>query len=346
MLGRVFVDVNGGYRSRSLSFSDTRRDAWFGETASWTADYEVKNGPALDTSAGVRVWRTLVARVGYTRFTDTRAAAIVGSVPHPFFFNQERGISGESPGLKQEEQALHLGALWAVPVNPRLEVAVFGGPSLFQLKRDLVEDVRYADSSYPYDNVAFDGTIVKTVKDQGFGFHAGADVAYFFTRTVGVGALVQFTRGRVDLTSPATGGSLSVDVGGLQAGGGIRLRFGGRPARASRPAPPASRRPSDDRRTDKPTQPARPSERPYNTPVPTPGQAAAPEIPEPRTHAYTRVAAPVFIVADATREPLVVLRPRTRVKVLEQDGEWLRIEFSDPRWGARVGWVQRTHCDW
>jgi hypothetical protein len=30
------------------------------------------------------------------------------------------------------------------------------------------------------------------------------------------------------------------------------------------------------------------------------------------------------------------------VRVLEEAGDWVRIEFSDPQYGPGVGWVQRT----
>src|SRR5687767_10208596 len=84
---RVFVNLNGGFQSNTLSFGDTRTDPWFGESASWTADYRVKSGPQFDLGGGVRIWRNLLAQVSYSQFRDTHAAAIVGQVPHPFFFS-------------------------------------------------------------------------------------------------------------------------------------------------------------------------------------------------------------------------------------------------------------------
>jgi hypothetical protein len=222
---RVFINLNGGFQSNTLSFGDTRTDPLSGESASWTADYRVKSGPQFDLGGGVRVWRNLLAQVSYARFRDTQAAAIAGEVPHPFFFSQPRAIAGDSPALKQQEQSFHVAAAWTFPVTKHLDVSVFGGPSVYLLKRDLIANVTYADN-YPYDSATFSQATVERVSTRDLGFHAGADVTWLFTRSVGVGAVVRFTRASVALDSPANAGTVSLDLGGLQFGGGLRLRLG------------------------------------------------------------------------------------------------------------------------
>lgn len=336
-LSRVFIDANGGYQSSSLSFSDTRRDPWFGETASWTADYEVKSGPAFDAAGGVRVWGPLVARVGYSRFTDTRAAAIVGAIPHPFFFSRDRAIAGEAQGLKQEEQAIHVGALVLLPLSRMFEISIFGGPSFFRVKRDLVQDVEYSDT-YPYDTANFTGTAMGRAENSGLGFHAGADLTYFFSRAVGIGAIVRFSQARVTLRSPAHSGSLPLDVGGLQAGGGLRFRFGGRstlrrPERGTASSP--TRRPvlvepvEAPRDREAPTAPGEPASAPApdEPKVREPAPPAAPGPAAPGTAAMIRLEAPIFISPDSKRTPLAILKPLTAIRLLEDRGEWLLIEF-------------------
>jgi hypothetical protein len=49
-------------------------------------------------------------------------------------------------------------------------------------------------------------------------------VGYFFSRQVGVGFTVQVAGATVALPSTG-GGTTEVKAGGLQAGGGLRLRF-------------------------------------------------------------------------------------------------------------------------
>lgn len=54
-------------------------------------------------------------------------------------------------------------------------------------------------------------------------------------------------------------------------------------------------------------------------------------------------AAPAFLLPDTTRTPLRVLERGTRLRVLEERGDWVRVEFNDPQFGPRVGYVQRKY---
>lgn len=100
---------------------------------------------------------------------------------------------------------------------------LFGGPSFFQVTQGVATDFTYLDS-YPYDSASFDAAVTTTAKQSKVGFNAGGDVAFFFSRQVGVGFTAQFAGATVNLPS-VSGGTTNVKAGGLQAGGGLRLRF-------------------------------------------------------------------------------------------------------------------------
>jgi hypothetical protein len=53
--------------------------------------------------------------------------------------------------------------------------------------------------------------------------NVGGDVAYFSTPHVGVGGTAQSTGATFEMTVPS--GTADVKAGGLQVGGGLRLRF-------------------------------------------------------------------------------------------------------------------------
>jgi hypothetical protein len=58
------------------------------------------------------------------------------------------------------------------------------------------------------------------------GYNLGVDMAWRFARNVGVGLLIRFSEGKQAFTpSPAGSAPVDVTVGGLQAGGGLRLIF-------------------------------------------------------------------------------------------------------------------------
>jgi hypothetical protein len=48
---------------------------------------------------------------------------------------------------------------------------------------------------------------------------------------------------------------------------------------------------------------------------------------------------PVFIAPDATRTPLRVAAQGTVFTVVAEEGEWTKVQFKDPQWGVRVGYV-------
>ena len=162
-------------------------------------------------------------------FSKDTAATVNANLPHPFFFNQDRRISGTAENLARREVGIHIQALWIVPVNDNLRVAVFGGPTFFNVNQELATEVEFA-STYPFDEAEFTG-ITSTVEasESAVGVNVGVDVGYYFSRSVGVGGLVRFSRASVDLTPPSTtppsGDTVSTDAGGLQAMGGLRVRF-------------------------------------------------------------------------------------------------------------------------
>jgi hypothetical protein len=73
--------------------------------------------------------------------------------------------------------------------------------------------------------VSIVGSDASVVEGAGWGFHAGVDVGYFFSRYAGVGGTWRFSRGSVEMAEPLTGKPAQMTTGGMQLGGGLRLRF-------------------------------------------------------------------------------------------------------------------------
>ena len=98
-----------------------------------------------------------------------------------------------------------------------------GQPGATELIGFTTTEVLFAQT-YPYDTATFTSATNTEQSESKVGFHAGADVAVYFSDTIGVGWLARFSRATVDFTSP-DGGTVSVDAGGFQTGGGLRIRF-------------------------------------------------------------------------------------------------------------------------
>ena len=218
---RVFISVNGLFQVTSNDFDDTVTVRINAENGRFDTDYEVGGGFAFDVSGAFVVWQNLAVGAGLTRFSTSTPTTIDAQIPHPFFFNQLRSVTGEYEG-DRTELAVHIQAKWIAPVSDKLLITVFGGPSFFQVDQSIVSDFDYTES-YPFDTATFAGAVADTQSESKMGFNVGGDVAYYFSPQVGVGGMVQYSGATVEVTVPS--GTTDVKAGGLQVGGGLRLRF-------------------------------------------------------------------------------------------------------------------------
>lgn len=51
--------------------------------------------------------------------------------------------------------------------------------------------------------------------------------------------------------------------------------------------------------------------------------------------------APIYVRPEILPTPLKVAATGTKLKVLKIQGDWTQVEFHDPSFGPRIGWVQR-----
>jgi opacity protein-like surface antigen len=222
---RIYVSINGAYQAGGDDFGETVSFTRNAEGGSFTTDYQVQSGPALNLSVGANIWRYLGVGVGVTRYSKSTPITLNASVPHPFFFNRPRTVEGEVGGLEREELAVHVQARATFLPTPRIQAVVFGGPSFFSVKQGIVNDFEITEA-YPYDTAAFSRGLTTTADESKIGVNVGADVGYFFTRQVGVGGTVQWSGTTID--APASGGgtgTFEIKAGGVQAGAGVRFRF-------------------------------------------------------------------------------------------------------------------------
>jgi hypothetical protein len=221
---RIYISVNGVFQSGGDDFGETVTFVENAENGTFSTDYDVRSGPALNVSVGVGLWRHVGVGVGVTRYSKNTPIALTASVPHPFFFNRARSVTGDIGGLKREELAVHVQARAMFLPLPRIQAVVFGGPSYFTVRQGIVNDFEITEA-YPYDTVTFSRGVSSTADESKVGFNVGADVGYFFTRQIGVGGGVQWAGTTVEVPASGGTGTLDLKAGGLQAGLGLRVRF-------------------------------------------------------------------------------------------------------------------------
>jgi hypothetical protein len=217
-----FLTVGGGYQSATKGFTDSSTFAVNAENAQLSTAYEIESGPILSLAGGIRFTRLLSAGAAFTRYSVSGAGALTASIPHPFFFNRPRQISGDISGLDRREHAVHIQVRATVPAGRNLEVGVYGGPSFFSVTQTVVSSVDY-DEEYPYDTATFSGAPTKSADESGIGFNVGGEITYLFTRQVGVTGGVQFAR--ASLSIPGADGDVDITAGGLQTLVGLHVKF-------------------------------------------------------------------------------------------------------------------------
>ena len=152
--GNGFLNLNGGFQSGDRSFADALDAPLYDELAVYTNDYASSGGGLIDITGGVRVWRGLAAALGVTIVNSTSAVAVSGSVPHPLFFDTPRPTALQRADLTHRQVGFHFQAVYVIPVTEAIDIAVFGGPSVFRVEQDFVTGVTIGPEIDPFDTLA------------------------------------------------------------------------------------------------------------------------------------------------------------------------------------------------
>lgn len=220
---RVLISVNGAFQPTKNDFRQKLTFTINVEEGTSTTEYKVPAAPLADAGVLVRVAPHVAVGVAGSGGRMKGSGAVTARIPHPFFFDKHREISGSEGGLDRTETAVHLQGAYLWPVGDHFLVVVSGGPSLFVVDQELTTTIRFSEQ-FPFDTATFTGVDVKKVREQRVGFNAGVDATYRLARHIGVGAIVRFSRATVELDKGQES-RISVDAGGLQAGGGLRILF-------------------------------------------------------------------------------------------------------------------------
>jgi hypothetical protein len=212
---QAFVNVNAGAQPAIRSFGTSDSFTVFDETATITTSQGIGNGAIFDISGGYPVWGRVAIAIGYsTLFSNAYDSVVVASVPDPLLYKRPKTVNTGATGLKHNEKTVYLQAVWSVPVTDKIDISLSVGPSFVNVRQELVSSATIPAGT---QNVI---VVTGTEKGTAKGVNVGFDGSYMFTKRLGAGLFVRYSGGSVDL--PKIG---KLDVGGLQAGLGLRLRF-------------------------------------------------------------------------------------------------------------------------
>lgn len=222
---RLRIDLDAGVQLSSGSLDTSATKPVYLENATIDASYKMTHGPVIDGGVSVRVAGHVSVGVMVSSFSASADAAVSAAIPHPFFFKTPRTIAGTAPALHRDELATHILAIYTLHPGNAVDVALSVGPSFFRVRQDVVSDITFADT-YPFDAPVFTSAGSQRVSASNTtGFNVGADVGLRLARHAGLGASVRFSKAIGSLMVPNSTTTVSVDAGGTQIVGGLRLYF-------------------------------------------------------------------------------------------------------------------------
>jgi hypothetical protein len=218
-----YVEINLGMQATSSTFDITTHPLTNVEPATVLTNYNVEGAREFDVGGGVRVGPHLAFGASFSRYQKLGDVKVRAQIPHPFFFDRARTVTGTAEDLSRQETGLHGKVVFIQRVGEGLEILASGGPSFFRVHQDLVENITL-NESYPFDTATFASAIAKRHTTSGLGFNVGLDVTRLITSHMGFGGEIVFSRAKLKFDTFADP-TRQFDVGGLRVGGGLRFRF-------------------------------------------------------------------------------------------------------------------------
>jgi hypothetical protein len=227
---RTFVTVDVPFQPLNNDFSESLR---FADTTTRTGDatfhtrYESTRGPLFDAGVGVRVANNLGIGATASWFQRSASGSFDLAVPNPLAPNTPLDLAGSISGLTRNEVGIHIHALYALSLGKRARVMLGGGPSVFNMKQDLVRSIEF-ERLPGFTGLKLDQALITPVDRTMVGFNVSADITWALASHFGVGTVTRYSRAKATLDPGSESGvsrAIEILAGGLHIGGGIRLLF-------------------------------------------------------------------------------------------------------------------------
>ena len=219
---RFSITLNGAVGTHTSAFSDVRRFELFREQARIESLHRQPRAQGYEVGAQYRIAGPLAVGGAVQLFRNDREASYVASLPHPFFFERFRELSGTETGLTNEELAVHLD-VFVTKTWGDFTFDVFGGPSWFSTRTEVLVDVLYGEA-FPFDAVELQRTQLRVLENRPRGYNFGASATVRITSIFGLDLEARYSKARATFLVEGAR-EIELDVGGLRLGAGLRLLF-------------------------------------------------------------------------------------------------------------------------
>jgi hypothetical protein len=227
---RVFVAVDGSLQVMAKDFSESVRiaDAFVtSESDTFNAAYARRSSALANAGLGVRLAGSFGVGVAASWSTRSGQAAFDLSVPSPLTANAPRTVSDSVDGLARTESAVHIEARYGIPLGSRSRVMVSAGPTIFNVKQDLVKSVEF-EEFFGFEGIDLTDVERTSITRTAVGFNVGADTTVRLSSHFGLGVMARYATATVKMNPGSNSSvvrSIESRAGGLQIGGGVRVLF-------------------------------------------------------------------------------------------------------------------------
>jgi hypothetical protein len=221
---RGYLSVNIGIQPLSRDFTAVSAPDINDEAAAITVEHNIGSGLFPDFSVGYRLYGNVGVAVGFSRFGKSESPTLIAQIPHPIIGGQLRTATTSAGELSRSETAIHTHLVWMIPLTEEIETAVLIGPSFYTIKQDFIETVTPQEGAPPFNTVSIGSVSRIEESESAVAFTAGIDATYKLSPRYGVGVFFRYSGASVDMPLSG-GGTVTVEAGGVQIGGGIRVRF-------------------------------------------------------------------------------------------------------------------------
>jgi hypothetical protein len=212
--GTYFVTISAGSQPQKRTFNSSSTFTSFGETGSVSTNQGVGSGFVFDATVGYHITPHLGFGIGVWTGQGKGSAASTVSLPDPLFVGRFTTINLNSDDLKQTDVAVNFQLLWRIPITNRFEIMLSGGPTILHVSQEVgIVDVTPNTTNA---TMSVDKQSATTAKAG----NAGLNAMFRVTDHIGVGLLVRYAGGSVDLPSVE-----GLSVAGAQVGGTLKYGF-------------------------------------------------------------------------------------------------------------------------